>query len=64
MAGPWKGLKPLVFVPYNGDFFDWPFIDNRMNKYNMDIAAEIGFQQLQSEEYASRFACHSDALPD
>ena len=24
-----KEMKPLVFVTYNGDFFDWPFIDNR-----------------------------------
>ena len=57
-----KETKPLVFVTYNGDFFDWPFIDNRMKKYGLDLEAEIGVQKLPSEEYGSRFACHLDAF--
>jgi DNA polymerase epsilon subunit 1 len=57
-----KETKPLVFVTYNGDFFDWPFIDNRMKKYGLDLESEIGVQKLPSEEYGSRFACHLDAF--
>ena len=57
-----KEVKPLVFVTYNGDFFDFPFVDKRMQKYGMDMEDEIGLQKQQSEEYGSRFACHLDAF--
>jgi len=42
-------LKPQVFVTYNGDNFDWPFIENRMRAYGMDMAAEIGVSESQGE---------------
>ena len=52
----------VQFVTYNGDFFDFPFIDKRMQKYNLVMEEEIGFQKQQSEEYGSRFATHLDAF--
>ena len=55
-------LQPTVFVTYNGDFFDFPFIDARMKKYNISIEEEIGIQKQQTEEYGGRFACHLDAF--
>lgn len=51
-------LKPHVIVTYNGDFFDWPFVDNRAKKYNLDMKREIGFMKEntgQEENYLSRF---------
>lgn len=32
-----KRVKPLVFVTYNGDFFDWPYIDKRAAKYGVSL---------------------------
>ena len=57
-----KEVKPAVFVTYNGDFFDFPFIDTRMKKYGLDMEAEIGIQKQSTEEYGGRFACHLDAF--
>lgn len=37
-------VKPSVYVTYNGDFFDWPFIETRAGKHNIDMHAEIGFR--------------------
>lgn len=36
--------KPSIFVTYNGDFFDWPFIETRAHKHGLDMGAEIGFR--------------------
>ena len=55
-------VKPTVFVTYNGDFFDFPFIDARMKTYNLSMEQEIGVQKQQGEEYAGRFVCHLDAF--
>ncbi len=30
-----KQTKPAIIVTYNGDNFDWPFLRERMNKYNI-----------------------------
>ena len=37
-------VKPAVYVTYNGDFFDWPFIETRASKLGMDMHEEIGFR--------------------
>lgn len=54
--------RPTVFVTYNGDFFDWPFIDDRAKFYGIDMYNEIGFERDASNEYKSRYAIHMDAL--
>ena len=28
-------MKPHIFVTYNGDFFDWPFVERRASEYGM-----------------------------
>ena len=33
-----------MYVTYNGDFFDWPFIETRASKLGMDMHEEIGFR--------------------
>lgn len=37
-------MKPGIYVTYNGDFFDWPFIETRARFHGMDMFQEIGFR--------------------
>jgi len=39
-----RELKPAVFVTYNGDWFDFPFIANRARFHGLSIEEEIGFK--------------------
>lgn len=39
-----REVKPAIYVTYNGDWFDWPFIETRAAKLGMDMLDEIGFQ--------------------
>jgi DNA polymerase epsilon subunit 1 len=39
-----KRVKPGVYVTYNGDFFDWPFIEARCRKHGIDLYEELGFR--------------------
>ena len=34
--------KPAIFTTYNGDTFDWPFIQGRAEHHSMKIEEEIG----------------------
>lgn len=36
--------KPAIYVTYNGDFFDFPFVEKRAAVYGMDIHHELGFR--------------------
>ena len=53
---------PHIFVTYNGDFFDWPFIEQRAAVHGLDMAKEIGFSKNREGVYASRPASHMDAF--
>lgn len=56
-------VQPHIFVSYNGDFFDWPFIDARAKVHGMDIADELGVSlDLRSGEYRGRCSVHMDAF--
>uniref|UniRef100_H2YP33 DNA polymerase epsilon catalytic subunit n=1 Tax=Ciona savignyi TaxID=51511 RepID=H2YP33_CIOSA len=54
-------VKPQIFVTYNGDFFDWPFVEARASKCGLDMLREIGFSKDSQGEYKSRQASHMDA---
>ncbi|KAJ8327871.1 DNA polymerase epsilon catalytic subunit [Batrachochytrium dendrobatidis] len=54
--------RPTVFVTYNGDFFDWPFVEDRCKVHNIDLFMEIGFSKDSSGEYKSRTAIHMDCF--
>lgn len=56
-------LKPGVYVTYNGDFFDWPFLESRAAHHGFKMSNEVGFQcdKIQGE-CRSRFACHLDCF--
>ena len=48
-------VRPLVYVTYNGDWFDWPYIDKRAKLYGIDMFKEIGVRKdYATEEYGSR----------
>ena len=33
-------VKPHIFVTYNGDFFDWPFIEARAAVHGMCVLSK------------------------
>lgn len=57
-----RELKPTVIVTYNGDFFDWPFVDTRAKFHGLDIENEIGFFKDDQAEYKSSYCIHMDCL--
>lgn len=34
-------VRPHIFVTYNGDFFDWPFIQARAASYDLGITNKV-----------------------
>lgn len=58
-----REVKPGVYVTYNGDFFDWPFLEQRAQHHGMNMSDEIGFRcdKVQGECRA-KFACHLDCF--
>ncbi|GBG71096.1 hypothetical protein CBR_g8395 [Chara braunii] len=58
-----RELKPGVYVTYNGDFFDWPFIETRAKVHGMTMYDEIGFRHdAKAGECRSKCCCHLDAF--
>lgn len=56
-----RETKPQVFVTYNGDYFDWPFIEHRATRNGISMEKEIGIYK-DNEEYKGRMAVHMDCL--
>ncbi|CAI5707059.1 unnamed protein product [Peronospora effusa] len=55
--------QPHIFVTYNGDFFDWPFIETRAQVYGINMAREIGVSlDERTGEYRGRCSVHMDAF--
>eukprot|EP00924_Labyrinthula_sp_SR-Ha-C_P002487 maker-scaffold_16-snap-gene-6.20-mRNA-1 protein AED:0.04 eAED:0.04 QI:0/0/0/1/1/1/3/0/2111 len=58
--------RPGVYVTYNGDFFDFWYIEIRAERYGLSMKEEIGFHNVKkgtlTKEYRSRFATHIDCL--
>jgi DNA polymerase epsilon subunit 1 len=54
--------KPFIITSFNGDFFDWPFVEARMNVHGLHMTREIGISN-NSGEYYGRFALHLDCFP-
>lgn len=57
-----KTAKPTVMVTYNGDFFDWPFVEARSAFLGIDMYQEIGFKKNSEDIYTSRYCAHMDAF--
>lgn len=58
-----KDVKPGIYVSYNGDFFDWPFVEKRAAQYGIKMNEEIGFECDSNQgECRSKFSCHLDCF--
>ena len=47
---------------FNGDFFDFPFLDARAQVNGIDMFLEIGFAKDSEDEYKSRTCVHMDCF--
>lgn len=54
--------KPTIYVTYNGDFFDWPFVEGRAKVHGIDMYQEIGVYKDDEDEYKCKHATHMDAF--
>jgi len=57
-----QNARPTIIATYNGDFFDWPFIEQRAAIHGINMYDEIGFKQDNEGEYKSRYCAHMDCL--
>uniref|UniRef100_A0A7I4XU50 DNA polymerase epsilon catalytic subunit n=1 Tax=Haemonchus contortus TaxID=6289 RepID=A0A7I4XU50_HAECO len=55
-------IKPNIIVTYNGDFFDWPFVETRAQIRGMGMESEIGFAKDSADEFKNRNCIHMDAF--
>ncbi|XP_072950830.1 DNA polymerase epsilon catalytic subunit A-like [Typha angustifolia] len=56
-------VKPGIYVTYNGDFFDWPFLEKRAAHHGIKMSEEIGFQcDANQGECRAKFSCHLDCF--
>ncbi|KAL3235791.1 DNA polymerase epsilon catalytic subunit [Nakaseomyces bracarensis] len=55
-----RDVRPTVISTFNGDFFDWPFIEKRANIRGLDMFEEIGFAPDAEGEYKSSYCVHMD----
>ncbi|MES1919714.1 DNA polymerase epsilon catalytic subunit, variant 2, partial [Bonamia ostreae] len=56
-----KQSKPQIYVTYNGDFFDWPFIEKRCLVHDFNLFAEIGVFRSK-KTFRGKFCLHLDAF--
>ncbi|KAK7262191.1 hypothetical protein RJT34_29753 [Clitoria ternatea] len=55
--------KPGIYVTYNGDFFDWPFLERRAAHHGFKMSDELGFQcDMDQGECRGKHACHLDCF--
>lgn len=54
-----QDYKPHIITTFNGGFFDWPFIDNRMKKYNISLENTLQYS-LKNSYYDCPFMIHLD----
>lgn len=57
-----KEARPTIIVTYNGDFFDWPFVEARASIHGIDMYHEIGFRKNSEDVYQSDYCAHMDAF--
>ena len=53
--------KPLIFITYNGDFFDWPFIDKRAAVYGWTLLDKCNIT-TNDDTYFGKQALHLDCF--
>uniref|UniRef100_A0A0X3P616 DNA-directed DNA polymerase n=2 Tax=Schistocephalus solidus TaxID=70667 RepID=A0A0X3P616_SCHSO len=55
-------VKPTILVTYNGDSFDWPFLEARAAHYGLKMSDEIGFNRELSGPSVGRDPSAADYL--
>lgn len=55
-------VQPTVMATFNGDFFDFPFLDARAKVHGIDMFLETGFAKDREDEYKSRTCVHMDCF--
>jgi DNA polymerase epsilon subunit 1 len=54
--------RPTVMATYNGDSFDFPFVDVRAKIHGISMYDEIGFRPDNEDEYKSKATMHMDCF--
>ncbi|KJR83517.1 DNA polymerase epsilon subunit 1 [Sporothrix schenckii 1099-18] len=57
-----KEARPTVIATYNGDFFDWPFVEARASANGIDMYHEIGWRRDSEEQYKCDYSVHMDCF--
>ncbi|PWN28583.1 putative POL2-DNA polymerase epsilon, calytic subunit A [Jaminaea rosea] len=57
-----REAKPTVVATYNGDSFDFPFVDARASFHGLSMLDEIGFSKDNEGEYKARTTAHMDCF--
>ncbi|KUJ10809.1 DUF1744-domain-containing protein [Mollisia scopiformis] len=57
-----KEARPTVIATYNGDFFDWPFVDARASVNGIDMYLEIGWRKGAEDQYCCDYSAHMDCF--
>ncbi|CCD25732.1 DNA polymerase epsilon catalytic subunit NDAI_0F04140 [Naumovozyma dairenensis CBS 421] len=57
-----REVRPTVISTFNGDFFDWPFVETRAKIHGLDMFDEIGFAPDSEGEYKSSYCSHMDCF--
>jgi DNA polymerase epsilon subunit 1 len=57
-----KEARPTVIATYNGDFFDWPFVEARASVNGIDMYHEIGWKKDTEDQYRCNYSSHMDCF--
>lgn len=57
-----RDVRPTVIATFNGDFFDWPYVEDRARLHLLDMFDEIGFAKDNDGEYKSKYCVHMDCF--
>lgn len=57
-----KEARPTVIATYNGDFFDWPFVEARASVNGIDMYQEIGWKKDSEDQYKCNYSVHMDCF--
>ena len=56
-------VRPHIVVTYNGDFFDWPYVNARCEANGISVEQTIGFKaSSMGGEYGSSYCLHMDCF--
>lgn len=57
-----KEARPTVIATYNGDFFDWPYVETRASINGIDMYHEIGWKKDGEDQFKCNYSVHMDCF--